>query len=101
VRKLDMPSRLADRVLANVGIGGPMSSDIPLRMTAHGKYRYPLRNMIVGEHFWVPANGRSVEKLQNSVSSSVNNIQRKTRLRFTQRRYTKCREEGIRVWRTQ
>ena len=91
------PTKLADKVMANAGVAGPMATDIPLKRTAHGKFRYPLRKMIVGDHFFVPCEGRSVEQTQNAVTSSVNNIQNKTNMRFTQRRYP---PKGIRVWRT-
>ena len=74
----------------------PMTGrDIPLSRTAHGKYRYPLRSMKVGERFFVPNNGRSTEQTQNAVTSSVGSVQRTTKLRFTQRRYAM----GVRVWR--
>jgi hypothetical protein len=97
MRAILLPSTLADKVLANAGINGPMSSDIPLRITDGGKYKYPLHRMVVGEHFFVPARNRSVVQVQNSLTTSVQNIQKKLGFRFTQRRYA----GGIRVWRTQ
>jgi hypothetical protein len=90
-------SRVAERVLSNQGIYIERTAfDLPLKRTETGKYRYPLRTMLPGQHFYVPAEGRSVVQTQNSVSSSVCHIQRETGRKFHQRRYMR----GVRVWRT-
>jgi len=48
------------------------------------KTRYPLKNMQVGEHFYVPCGGRSMERLMNSMTSCIANCRRKTGYKFVQ-----------------
>lgn len=93
-----IPTKLAERVLFSSGIRSTESvpGDLPLLQTITGKLRYPLRDMEIGEHFFVPNRGRTTIQTQNAVTSSVNNVQRTSERRFHQRRYI----SGIRVWRT-
>jgi hypothetical protein len=99
---LIIPSKLAERVLLNAGVEVGTRAmtrsilDLPLTRTDHGRLRYPLKTMEIGQHFFVPARDGSVVKTQNSVSSSVCHAQHTTGRSFHQRRYT----GGIRVWRT-
>jgi len=91
---------LAEKCLHNAGVRAEQmrsySQDLKISHTLTGKYRYPLPDMRVGQHFFVPCReGQSVEKLQNSVSSSVCYVTKRSGLRFTQRRMG----NGIRVWR--
>lgn len=92
----NIPSRLAERVLRNKRLEPRSQFDIPLYPRI-GLRRYPFAQMLVGDHFFVEAEGRPLEKVQNSVSSCVANFQRKTSQKFHQRRYS----NGIRVWRVQ
>jgi hypothetical protein len=92
-----IPTKLAERVLLSSGVRmGQVISDIPLLQTISGKCRYPLRDMEVGQHFFVPNKGRTTPQTQNAVTSSVCLVQRTSTRRFHQRRYI----SGIRVWRT-
>jgi hypothetical protein len=92
---------LAEKVLHNAGIKTlemeTFSKDLPVYMTEHGKYRYPLRTMQIGQHFYVPCRcGQPITKLQSSLNSSVCYIAKETGRRFTQKRMY---GRGIRVWR--
>jgi hypothetical protein len=91
---------LAEKCLHNAGVRPEQmrsyTEDLPVYRTSTGKYRYPLRRMKVGQHFFVRCReGQNVTKLQNSVSSSVGYVAKRSGLRFTQRRLG----NGIRVWR--
>lgn len=93
-----IPTKLAEKVLFTAGVNCEqvVPGDLPLLETPTGKLRYPLRDMEVGQHFFVPNNGRTTVKTQNALTSSVNNVQRTSDKRFHQRRY----RHGVRVWRT-
>lgn len=91
-----VPSKLAEKILQKRGLRlGGVLDDIPLLRTITGKLRYPLQDMQIGQHFFVPHRGRTVIQTQNAVSSSVCHAQRVTGRKFHQRRYV----EGVRVWR--
>lgn len=91
-----IPSKLAERILMNQGLDVErLISDLPLGFTLTGKLQYPLKDMEIGQHFFVHNNGRTTAQTQNAVTSSVCYAQRATGRKFHQRRY----RGGIRVWR--
>ena len=91
-----IPSKLHERILMNQGLNvESVISDLPLLSTVTGKVRYPLKDMSIGQHFFVHNNGRTIEQTQNSITSCVRWARQKYGMRFHQRRY----RGGIRVWR--
>ena len=86
------PSMLATRLMYKNRMLG---KGLELRMTAHGKFRYPLETMDRGQFFFVPNNGRSTVQTNNAVNSSVAHCRRKTGRQFIQRRLP----TGVMVWR--
>lgn len=72
------------------------SYNVPLKSTASRlKYRYPFRDLAVGEKFLVPLEGRNREKMQNSLTSCIANARKRTGRKFIQHGVPR----GIEIWR--
>ena len=83
----------------------PIEHDIPIPDQTSGRQsKYPLREMAIGDSFFVPCKGHEISKVQASIRSASRNVNESRKFitrRVEGRKAGQEFYEGVRCWRVQ